>query len=246
MGDMKERKSRVPWVKFYPDDYIGGTNFLPLEARGAFWQLCALQAAGHKLPNNFDQLCIACPGLNNSIWSLIRDKFEVVEDESGEQYLANPRMTDEREKAEREARNNREAVRKSRAKSQKSKGDVMVTKPAQNQNQNQNQIQNQNPLPPESPQGDESEGVLSRQGVKPSEILSEWLEYFRNAGGRYKIGKASEEKLGRLLGNMNPDDVQLMFLALEEERVDNLDKEIRWQNPVARIMAEAKAFAAAK
>ena len=244
MAETKARKSRVPWVKFYPDDYIGGTNFLPLEARGAFWQLCALQAAGHKLPNNFDQLCIACPGLNNSIWGLIRDKFEVWEDESGEQYLANPRMSDERDKAEKEARNNREAVRKSRAKSQKSKGDVTVTKPAQNQNQNQ--IQNQNPLPPESPQGDESEGVLSRQGVKPSEILCEWLEYFRNAGGRYTIGKASEEKLGRLLGKMNPDDVQLMFLALEEERVHNLDKEIRWSHPVARIMAEAKTFAAVK
>tara|TARA_R110002020_G_scaffold44446_5_gene128191 strand:+ start:144 stop:881 length:738 start_codon:yes stop_codon:yes gene_type:complete len=245
MAETKARKSRVPWVKFYPDDYIGGTNFLPLEARGAFWQLCALQAAGHKLPNNFDQLCIACPGLNNSIWGLIRDKFDVLEDDTGVQYLANPRMTDEREKAEKEARNNRDAVRKSRAKSQKCNDDVSLTKPAQNQNQNQNQTQNQN-LPPESPKGDESEGVLSQQGVKPSEIVCDWLEYFRNAGGRYEIGKASEGKLTRFMSKMDPDDVQLMFLALEEERVKNLDKEKRWEFPVARIMSEAKSFQAVK
>tara|TARA_Y100000114_G_scaffold117121_1_gene111478 strand:- start:4189 stop:4929 length:741 start_codon:yes stop_codon:yes gene_type:complete len=240
------RKSRVPWVKFYPDDYIGGTNFLPLEARGAFWQLCALQAAGHKLPNNFDQLCIACPGLNNAIWVLIRDKFEVLEDDSGEQYLANPRMTDEREKAEKEARNNREAVRKSRAKSQNCNRNVSITKPAQNQNQNQsqNQTQNQNPPPQKPPKGGQGEGVLSSQGVKPSQILCEWLQYFRSAGGRYDIGKASEAKLGRVMGKMDPDDVQLMFQALEEERVNNLNKDKRWQDPVARIIAEAKNFQA--
>tara|TARA_R100000655_G_scaffold28617_1_gene58111 strand:+ start:21729 stop:22466 length:738 start_codon:yes stop_codon:yes gene_type:complete len=242
-----ERKSRVPWVKFYPDDYIGGTNFLPLEARGAFWQLCALQAAGHKLPNNFDQLCIACPGLTHQIWLLIRDKFEIVEEDDGENWLVNPRMSDERAKAEKEARNNREAVRKSRAKSAVCKGEVMVTKPSQNQNQNQNQIQTQNQIPPlKPPQGGKGEGVDSDGGVTASQVLSGWLEHFRNAGGRYQIGRASEAKLGRLVAKMVPEDVDLMFRALEEERIVNLNKDKRWQDPVARFQAEVKNFRQAR
>lgn len=242
-----ERKSRVPWVKFYPDDYIGGTNFLPLEARGAFWQLCALQAAGHKLPNNFDQLCIACPGLTHQIWLLIRDKFETVEGENGENWLVNPRMSEERAKAEKEARNNREAVRKSRAKSSVCKGDVMVTKPAQNQNQNQNQIQNQNQTPPlKPPQGGKGEGGDSDGSLTGPEVVSAWLEHFRNAGGRYRIGKASEAKLAKLVANMPPEDVDLMFHALEEERITNLNRDKRWQDPMARFQAEVKNFRLAK
>ena len=235
---MKYHSERTAWVKFYPDDFLGGVAMLPIAARGAFWTLCSLQAAGQKIANNFDQICCACPGLDHATWLMIREKFEVVEDDDGNQWLENPRMAKERAKAQDGAEKNRTNVAKSRAR----KAGVSITKPPQNQNQNQTQTHEPEPIPPQTPQGGQEGGGDSSNAHSGPQILSEWLQHWNGPRGRYEIGKPTQAKLGLLVGDLPPDAVLTMCEALEEERIGLINRGERWKNAGARIRAEIEVF----
>ena len=100
------------WVRFFPNDWMGGVFMLPLEARGAYITLLAIQASGQRIPDDLEQLQIACPGMSISTWNLIRSKFDVVEDpDTGERYLQNGKMAEEVERATQSGRPRRSVKR---------------------------------------------------------------------------------------------------------------------------------------
>ena len=181
---MKYHSERTAWVKFYPDDFLGGVAMLPIAARGAFWTLCSLQAAGQKIANNFDQICCACPGLDHATWLMIREKFEVVEDDDGNQWLENPRMAKERAKAQDGAEKNRTNVAKSRA----SKACVTITKPPRTRTRTRPKPMNQKPSPPKPPKGGKK-GVVILQ--MPIAGLRSFLSGFSTGMG-HGVGMRSE------------------------------------------------------
>jgi uncharacterized protein YdaU (DUF1376 family) len=143
---------------------MGGVFMLPLEARGAYITLLAIQASGQKIPDDLEQLQIACPGMSISTWNLIRSKFDVVEDpDTGERYLQNGKMAEEVERAtqKRETEAERQKAYRERKSAKKEDRTHNVTRDITRTSRAaygaQNKNQNKKPSPPISPPRGESE-----------------------------------------------------------------------------------------
>jgi uncharacterized protein YdaU (DUF1376 family) len=200
---------------------MGGVFMLPLEARGAYITLLAIQASGQKIPDDLEQLQVACPGMSISTWNLIRSKFDVVEDpDTGERYLENGKMTEEVERATQKRET--EAERQKAYRERKSTSRVAYG--AQNQNQNKK------PSPPKSPpRGESDEG--GGDGLSVRDLVRDYSDKFnrkREANGSSL--RLSGDRLVLSAGRMSPEDWETVvgaFTAAYVEGVNNPKRAIK-------------------
>ena len=226
---MKDKNNA--WVRFFPNDWMGGVFMLPLEARGAYITLLAIQASGQKIPDDLEQLQVACPGMSISTWNLIRSKFDVVEDpDTGERYLENGKMTEEVQRATEKRETEAERQRAYRERKSAKEGDRThnvtrdKTRTSRAAYGAQNKNQNKKPSPPKSPpRGESVEG--GGDGLSGRDLVRDYADKFnrkREANGSSL--RLSGDRLVLSAGRMSPEDWETVvgaFTAAYVEGVNN-------------------------
>jgi uncharacterized protein YdaU (DUF1376 family) len=245
------------WVRFFPNDWMGGVFMLPLEARGAYITLLAIQAAGQKIPDDLEQLQIACPGMSISTWNLIRSKFDVVEDpDTGERYLQNGKMTEEVERAtqKRETETERQRAYRERKSANNEERTHNVTRDKTGTSRAaygaQNKNKNKKPSPPKSPpMGESLEG--GGDGLSVRSLVREYCEKFNrkreSSGSSLRL---SGDRLVTSTGRMSLEDWETVVGAFTDAYVEGVNNPKRAiKHPTAfmlNLMRESRESASAE